>query len=194
MTYLPFQLSGYLSIESKTPFTSRDRHHPSLSQPKPQYLKMILKNFLLLTSLAYLGHSTPLSNASPEPNEEASSSLEARSSGVWLDIFHSGSCDGGAESQPTSGWVWAGQCKNIEPNSYGAKLGYNVNEWPYWCILKFWEGENCHGHATTTKIGDTEKKEHVTKDFEGNYNCIATANKGGQFYLGGGASSVMLIC
>ncbi|EED15287.1 conserved hypothetical protein [Talaromyces stipitatus ATCC 10500] len=146
---------------------------------------MIFKNLLLFTCLAYLGQSSPITeSSSPETNITTSTDTEflsTRSSdGVWLDVYHSGSCDSGWEQQPTSGWVWSGQCKTLEQNTYGARLGHNKKKWKE-CILKFWEGDNCHGHATTWPTFMSE--------------CIATANKqDGQFYLGNGAKSVMLIC
>ncbi|KAL3475861.1 hypothetical protein BJX99DRAFT_258942 [Aspergillus californicus] len=139
---------------------------------------------LLLSSLAALGATNPITSAE-------TSTLDKRTTGVWVDVYKAGDCKSGWETDPTSGWVWAGQCKNIESFTYGAKAGYNGDLWPD-CILKFWENADCHGHATTHHIEDTI---HWTNGYpSGNYECIATANKGDEFYLTNGAASVELIC
>ncbi|KAL3463701.1 hypothetical protein BJX64DRAFT_298830 [Aspergillus heterothallicus] len=149
---------------------------------------------ILLGGLAQLTLSIPFGEAETNPIPEldiAAPSLESRDQGVWLDAYHSGSCDSGWESQPTSGWLWSGQCKNLETFTYGARLGDNHLGWS-WCKLNFWEQADCHGHATVTNIIDTEIRK--LGGFYGKYKCIATANKGGQFYLANGAASVQLIC
>ncbi|KAL4877095.1 hypothetical protein BJY04DRAFT_222414 [Aspergillus karnatakaensis] len=145
-----------------------------------------LNLLFLLTSLAALTHATPITTPDTTPNDN-----HPRAIGVWLDAYHSGSCDSGWESQPTSGWLWADQCKDLEPGTYGARLGNNHNGWS-WCKLKFWEQAGCHGHATVTYVKNTEIQKKG--GFYGDYQCIAAANKGGEFYLSGGARSVQLIC
>ncbi|CEN61316.1 hypothetical protein ASPCAL07972 [Aspergillus calidoustus] len=164
---------------------------------------MNLKHTLLVTlsSLAYLVQSSPVevshigyTPSQPEAQSHGSNLEARREWGVWLDVYKSGDCSSGWESQPTSGWLWTHQCKNIESYTYGARLGtveQDKEMWPF-CKLKFWERPDCHGHATVTYIQDTEVKKW--KSATGEYKCIATANKGGQFYLSGGASSVELIC
>ncbi|KAL2842101.1 hypothetical protein BJX68DRAFT_270819 [Aspergillus pseudodeflectus] len=155
---------------------------------------MNLKTILLLGSLAFMGNTTPTTNYQPVPNvrsdanslSDGTASLTARGGyGVWLDVYHSGDCNSGYEAQPTSGWVWEGQCKRLDSYTYGAKLGYAQGGWPR-CKLKFWETTNCAGgRATAIRIPTTS---------DGNFNCIAAANKGDEFYLTNGASSVQLLC
>jgi hypothetical protein len=155
---------------------------------------MIKKPFVL-AGLAALALGSPVT--SPEtpmntlPETGSSPDLAARDNGVWLDLYSDGSCKSGWSPQPTSGWLWAGQCKNIDSGTYGARLGNNHNGWP-WCKLKFWEKPDCHGHATATYVKNNEV--HKKGGFYGDYQCIAAANRDGQFYLTGGATSVELIC
>jgi hypothetical protein len=157
---------------------------------------MIINSFVfLLTSLTALTQATPI--AAPEkapdalPEPATSPNLATRDTGVWLDVYTSGNCKTGWSPQPTSGWLWAGQCKNLESGTFGARLGNNHNEWP-WCKLKFWEKRDCHGHATATYVVDDRVK--GIAGFAGDYQCIAVAYKDGEFYLKEGAGSVELLC
>ncbi|KAL2811223.1 hypothetical protein BJX63DRAFT_422470 [Aspergillus granulosus] len=166
---------------------------------------MFVKKILLLSlGLVTLGLSDPEPNGAAEVSvdstavdtDAAASVLEERATGVWLDLYKSGSCDNGWEDQPKSGWVWAGQCKNFDSFTYGARVGANRAGWPSSCTFKFWENSNCHGHATVHHIEETADwsfgwgiPPSVT------YGCMATANKkSGEFYLGNGAASVLMTC
>jgi hypothetical protein len=155
---------------------------------------------LLLATLAtnpLLISATPVPDASTEtvttiaaPN----TSLEERGTGIYLNAYHSGSCDRDIEG--ASGWVWAGQCKNLEAGTYGAKPSDVDYPWPESCVLKFWEKSGCHGKATVHHVADYEHIGSINWGlFDGWYNCIPVANKKSSgFYLGGGAASVLMTC
>ncbi|KAL5339397.1 hypothetical protein BJX70DRAFT_364168 [Aspergillus crustosus] len=55
---------------------------------------------ILLASLASttLATPTPLENTTTD-----ATTLEARSTGVWLDLYHEGNCNSGWQDQPKSG-------------------------------------------------------------------------------------------
>ncbi|EED16182.1 conserved hypothetical protein [Talaromyces stipitatus ATCC 10500] len=152
---------------------------------------------VLLGFLVYLGQATP----TPEVPAEETKTLEQRSTGVWLDVYHEGNCNSGWEDQPNSGWVWSGQCKNFESFTYGARLGQvDLNkgqvEWQESCTLKFWENADCHGKATVHHVKDTGTwKQGNGPFFYMAYNCFATANTAdGSFHLQNGAASVLMTC
>ncbi|KAL2839420.1 hypothetical protein BJY01DRAFT_237128 [Aspergillus pseudoustus] len=172
---------------------------------------MLVKNAILsLGLLAALGLASPTPevdtdvslDATPELEVNTTTTdeptLEKRGSGVWLDLYGSGSC---ADSwRPQSGWVWSGQCKNFDGFTYGARAGA-VDQSPdaWWddkCTFKFWEGADCHGHATVHHLSDSIKwKNGAWGAPYPTYQCIATANKAdGSFYLGNGAKSVLMTC
>ncbi|KAL2837944.1 hypothetical protein BJY01DRAFT_251175 [Aspergillus pseudoustus] len=159
---------------------------------------LYLKNTLLL--LATLAIYAPLSSATPVPDSENNidnaNTLEERSTGIWLNAYHSGSCNRDLESQPTSGWVWAGQCKNLEAGTYGAKPGNTDYPWKESCILKFWEKPNCKGRATVHHVQNYEHIGSINSGlYDGWYNCIPAANKPSSgFYLTYGAASVLMTC
>ncbi|GIJ92100.1 hypothetical protein Asppvi_011075 [Aspergillus pseudoviridinutans] len=161
---------------------------------------MLAKTFILSVGLyAMLGLSSPTPEVSAEVSVESNAVetnstthvLNERATGVWLDVYKSGACDNGWEDQPKSGWVWAGQCKNFDSFTYGARAGKNDAGWPSACTFKFWENADCHGHATVHHITDSIQWENGNPT----YQCIATANKAsGEFYLGNGAASVLMTC
>ncbi|KAL4877589.1 hypothetical protein BJY04DRAFT_221961 [Aspergillus karnatakaensis] len=161
---------------------------------------------LLLASLATtLASPTPdievaaAAAVEPSTNDTNTNTLSARSTGVWLDVYHEGNCNSDWQDQPRSGWVWSGQCKNFDSNTYGASLGQVSEsdvEWPPQCTLKFWENADCHGKATVHHVADTGVwKSGTWFGVYMHYNCFAVANKAsGEFYLGNGASSVLMTC
>ncbi|KAL3473284.1 hypothetical protein BJX99DRAFT_233960 [Aspergillus californicus] len=168
---------------------------------------MLVKNTILS-----LGLLSALSFASPTPEVQTDdisldntinttdTTLEKRGSGVWLDLYGSGSCADSWRPEPQSGWIWSGQCKNFDGWTYGARAGA-VDQSPdaWWddqCTFKFWEGADCHGHATVHHLADTIKwKNGVFGAPYPTYQCIAAANKAdGTFYLGNGAQSVLMTC
>ncbi|KAL3462831.1 hypothetical protein BJX64DRAFT_276931 [Aspergillus heterothallicus] len=164
---------------------------------------MFPKNILLALGLASLALSTPAPSAASNPesllmelNPPSPKRTGTSTTGIWLDIYTSGSCSSGLESQPKSGWVWDGQCKNFDAYSYGAAVGTNAAGWPASCRFKFWENKDCHGHATVHSV--TETLEYVAGPHGtplATYGCMATANKAdGEFYLGNGAASVLMSC
>ncbi|KAL3448437.1 hypothetical protein BJX65DRAFT_306876 [Aspergillus insuetus] len=171
---------------------------------------MLAKNILLsLGVLAALGFASPtpevpadaeIDVSSIEVNTTDASTLEKRSTGVWLDLYGSGSCSDSWRPEPQSGWVWSGQCKNFDSFTYGARAGA-VSQSPdgWWndkCTFKFWENADCHGHATVHHLSDSIKwKNGAWGAPYPTYQCIATSNKAdGTFYLGNGAASVLMTC
>ncbi|KAL3455349.1 hypothetical protein BJX64DRAFT_295137 [Aspergillus heterothallicus] len=169
---------------------------------------MLVKNILLslgLLATAGLASPTPevasdisIDTPPTEANTTTTPDLEKRSTGVWLDLYGSGSCSDSWRSQ--SGWTWAGQCKNFDGWTYGARAGKvdrNPNAW--WddkCTFKFWENADCHGHATVHHLSDSTKwKSGAWGAPYPEYQCFATADKAdGSFYLTKGAQSVLMTC
>ncbi|KAF3385192.1 hypothetical protein F1880_001824 [Penicillium rolfsii] len=167
------------------------------------------KIFLSLGVLAALGLASPTSEVPTDPaveepsievNTTDASTLEKRSTGVWLDLYGAGSCGDSWRPQPQSGWVWSGQCKNFDSFTYGARAGA-VDQSPsaWWndkCTFQFWENANCQGRLTVHRLGDSIKWKNG--DWGApypTYQCIATANKAdGTFYLTNGAASVIMDC
>ncbi|CEL01796.1 hypothetical protein ASPCAL01374 [Aspergillus calidoustus] len=174
---------------------------------------MLAKNILLsLGVLATLGLASPTpevpaaeaaveaSSLNVNATDADASILEKRSTGVWLDLYGSGSCSDSWRPEGQSGWVWSGQCKNFDAFTYGARAGA-VDQSPdaWWnekCTFKFWENADCHGHATVHHLSDSIKwKAGTWGSPYPTYTCIATANKAdGTFYLGNGAASVLMTC
>ncbi|KIA75599.1 hypothetical protein HK57_00613 [Aspergillus ustus] len=175
---------------------------------------MLVKNILLpLGLLATLGLASPTPEAETDVTIDTTeadlnsttttddeSTLAKRGSGVWLDLYGSGSCSDSWRPQPQSGWVWSGQCHNFDGFTYGARAGA-VDQSPdtWWddrCTFKFWEGADCHGHATVHHLSDSIKWKNGYAGIPyPTYKCIATANKAdGSFYLGNGAQSVLMTC
>jgi hypothetical protein len=152
---------------------------------------------LLLATLAPLISATPLPDAETETvtvTANPINSLEERATGIKLNVYHSGSCDRDYESS-ASGWVFAGECKNLEAGTYGAKPVDVDYAWPESCVFKFWEKANCHGKATVHRVKDYEHIGSINWGlYDGWYNCIPVANKKSGFYLGEGAASVLMTC
>ncbi|KAL4875008.1 hypothetical protein BJY04DRAFT_233112 [Aspergillus karnatakaensis] len=159
---------------------------PTLTSPTPE---------IPTDSATTVDLSTPSTN-----NTSSASILEKRGSGIWLDLYGSGSCSDSWRPEPQSGWVWEGQCKNFDGWTYGARpgaVGKSSDDW--WndrCKFKFWENADCHGHATVHWVLDSfELKGDPLSGLYANYKCFATANKGdGTFYLNNGARSVSMSC
>ncbi|KAL4877422.1 hypothetical protein BJY04DRAFT_230731 [Aspergillus karnatakaensis] len=153
---------------------------------------MLVKSiFLTAGLLASLGLTSPVPEATVEINtadtDNTTSTLTERATGVWLNVYGAGSCASGWRPEPKSGWVWGGQCKNIDPFTYGARAGDSAEGWDSRCTFKFWEQADCKGKATVHHVSDY-------RDGEG-YRCMATANKrDGTFYLNNGAASVLMTC
>ncbi|KAF4219703.1 hypothetical protein CNMCM6805_001734 [Aspergillus fumigatiaffinis] len=143
---------------------------------------MLAKSFILSLGLyAILGPASPTPEVSVDPKRY---------------VYKSGSCDSGWEDQPKPGWVWAGQCKNFDSFTYGARARKNDESWTSSCTSKFWKNADCHGHATVHHLADSiEWKNGAWGVPYQTYQCIATANKAsGEFYLGNGAASVLMTC
>ncbi|KAJ0425235.1 hypothetical protein BJY00DRAFT_204504 [Aspergillus carlsbadensis] len=171
---------------------------------------MLAKNILLsLGVLAALGLASPTPEvptdapvevSSIEANTTDASTLEKRSTGIWLDLYGSGACSDSWRPEPQSGWVWAGQCKNFDSFTYGARAGaIDIASGVWWndkCTFKFWENADCSGHATVHHLSDSILWQYTSwAQLYPTYECMATANKGdGTFYLANGAASVLMTC